>query len=586
MTFRLHSRLVTWNLLIVGLISLILGYFLITSLRDDLHRQIEQLLLNQTAVAAAYLANLPEGSFGDSADELSRLLQVRVTLVADDGRVLADSGIAAADVAAIENHRARPEIQQALQQGTGAAIRFSPTVHTEFLYVARRQDRFVLRLAMPLSSVDFLIRDLRSQLAFAMSVAIGVTLVFGYVVRGLISTPLRELAVASKKLAGGDLRQRLPITGDEEIAALGASLNTMAENLHATIEKLSEGKQRLELILAAMGEGVMVLDGSGRITLTNSSMRNLLRTDRDLSGKTTLDVFRKPELTNAVSAVLMGQPAQVLELTRNGRVLQASVAPVPNAAGTVDSVVVAFHDLTDIRQTERIRRDFVANVSHEFKTPLTSIRGYAETLLSGAGDDPNIAAEFLKIIERNAKHLESLVTDLLMLARLESELPVLKETVEIRSIVEEEIAQRHAILRNRKIAVIVDCPAIHVQADRIRLSTAVSNLIDNAIHYNKPGGEIRIAGLMENGTFDLAITDTGVGIPPEELPRIFERFYRVDKARSRESGGTGLGLSIVKHAIESQGGSIRVSSRLGVGSTFIVRLQASDDSLIGGGKRM
>jgi two-component system phosphate regulon sensor histidine kinase PhoR len=238
----------------------------------------------------------------------------------------------------------------------------------------------------------------------------------------------------------------------------------------------------------------------------------------------------------------------------------------------VDSVVVVFNDLTDIRRSERMRRDFVANVSHEFKTPLTSIRGYTETLLSGAKDDPKIAVDFLSTIERNAQHLEALVSDLLTLARLEAEVPASLEKFELKSIIDEQISSRVQALGDREIQVTVQCPPIQVHADRSRLGTALSNLIDNAIHYNKQRGEIKILAEAQNGTVHLAVADTGNGIPSEELPRIFERFYRVDKARSRESGGTGLGLSIVKHAIESQGGTITVSSRLGVGSTFTIHL--------------
>jgi two-component system phosphate regulon sensor histidine kinase PhoR len=385
---------------------------------------------------------------------------------------------------------------------------------------------------------------------------------------------LSALAAASQKLAAGDLRERMPITGDEEIAALGTALNAMARNLDQTVMALSEGKQRLELILAAMEQGVMVFDSDVRITLTNSAIRNVLGTDRDFTGRTPLEVFRRPELDEAVRAVLAGKAAQVLEIAGSGRFFQVNVAPVTNAMGRVDSAVVVFNDLTDIRLTERMRRDFVANVSHEFKTPLTSIRGYAETLLAGASEDPKIAGDFLRIIERNAVHLEALVTDLLTLARLESELPILKEQVDIRAMIEEQLAGRTAVLQSRRISVTLDCPSIQLLADRSRLSTALSNLIDNAIHYNKTGGEIRISGRKNDGTFELVIADTGEGIPSEDLPRIFERFYRVDKARSRESGGTGLGLSIVKHAIESQSGTIAVASRLGAGSTFTVRLQA------------
>ena len=412
-----------------------------------------------------------------------------------------------------------------------------------------------------------------SQLVLVVVIGVLLTLIFTYGVQVVISRPLHEISVASRKLAAGNLDQRLPITGDEEIAAVGTSLNTMAQALSMRMQALSDGKQQLELILEAMGQGVMVLGSSGRITLTNTSLRKVLGTDRDLTGKTPLEVFRRPELENAVRGVLAGAPVQTLEIaTGNNRILQANVSPVTNAAGAVDSAVVVFHDLTEIRRAERMRRDFVANVSHEFKTPLTSIRGYTETLLSGAKDDPAIALDFLNTIQRNAQHLETLVVDLLTLARLETEVPSIKDPINLRSMIDELVASRQNAIQERDLHVALDCPQTQVQADRSRLYTALSNLIDNAINYNKPGGEILVSAEVQNGTLSVAVADTGYGIPSDELPRIFERFYRVDKARTRDSGGTGLGLSIVKHAIESQGGTIGVSSRIGSGSTFTIRL--------------
>ncbi len=414
-----------------------------------------------------------------------------------------------------------------------------------------------------------------AELVLFLLLAVGLTFTFGYGVRLIVARPLHRISIASRKLAAGHLNQRLPITGDEEIAALGTSLNTMAQTLSEKIHALSDGKQQLELILEAMEQGVMVLDRDARITLTNSSLRRVLGTDRDLSGRRPLEVLRRPEFDDAVRAVLGSAPPRILELSAgNNRIFQANVAPVTNASGNVDSVVVVFNDLTDIRRTERMRRDFVANVSHEFKTPLTSIRGYTETLLGGAKDDPQIALDFLYTIERNAKHLEALVSDLLTLAKLEAEVPASREELDLKAIIDDQIASRAKALREREIQVTLDCPQIQIQADRSRLGTALSNLIDNAIHYNRQRGEIRIAAAAHNGTVRLSVTDTGNGIPSEELPRIFERFYRVDKARSRESGGTGLGLSIVKHAIESQGGSITVTSKLGAGSTFTIHLPA------------
>jgi len=574
MTFRLHSRLVVWNLVIFSLIFTILGYFLEFSLRKDVEKQIETRLLDESVLAAAYLnkSNAAQ-SLDEQADELGRLLNVRVTIIGHDGVVLGDSDVEASQLATLENHRLRPEVQTAAREGTGSAIRYSDTVKTQFIYVARRLPPYTLRLAMPVSSIDALTHDLRSQLVLAMLIALGLTFVFGYLVFGLISRPLREIAAASRKLAAGTLDQRLPITGDEEIAALGTSLNSMAQSLSTKMSELSEGKRRLESILHAMRDGVMVFDHNSHTILTNASVSDLLGTTRDLTGKTPLDIFRRPELENAVHGALRGEAVQQLEIvTGSGRVLLTNVAPVPNNTGKIDSVVVVFHDLTDIRRTERMRRDFVANVSHEFKTPLTSIRGYAETLLSGAKDDPKIAPDFLKTIERNAKYLEALVSDLLTLARLEAELPASLDQFLLRPVIEELVESRNSAIHSRGIHLTVECPAIEVRADRSRLVTALSNLIDNAIYYNSPGGGIRIDAHPEDHSISLSVSDTGSGIPSEELPRIFERFYRVDKARSRDSGGTGLGLSIVKHAIESQGGTISVTSRVGTGSTFTIRL--------------
>src|SRR2546426_3201433 len=412
-----------------------------------------------------------------------------------------------------------------------------------------------------------------SQLALMIVVAVAAAFIFTYGVHVLVLRPLHRISLVSRKLASGNLDERLPIAGDEQIAALGTSLNTMAQALSARMQALSDEKQQLELILAAMGQGVMVLDHDGRITLANSSLLRVLGTDRNLNGKTPLEVFRRPELENAVKAVLRGKPIETLEITvGKNSILQANVAPVTNAAGIRTSAVVVFNDMTEIRRAEKMRRDFVANVSHEFKTPLTSIRGYAETLLSGAKDDPSITPDFLRTIETNAKYLEALVNDLLTLARLEADVPATMERVSLRPIIDEQIESRKNAIRERELAVTVDCPEVEIQADRSRLSTAVSNLIDNAIHYNQPGGTIRISAERQNGTLNLSVADSGHGIPSDELQRIFERFYRVDKSRTRESGGTGLGLSIVKHAIESQGGTITVTSRLGSGSTFTIRL--------------
>jgi two-component system, OmpR family, phosphate regulon sensor histidine kinase PhoR len=411
----------------------------------------------------------------------------------------------------------------------------------------------------------------RSLLALAAGILL--TLLIRYILKVRVASPLSELFSAIQKIRDGDLTQRVPVKGDADVAELLRATNNMARHLQDEAKQLQQGRRKAESFVDAMTEGVMLLDSVGRITVANRAFSRMIATDRDLSGRTTLDIFRNPELESAIQRVLAGEAPRVVGFAHsNGRFAEAHIAGIPNLSGVVDSAVVVFHDLTEIRKTERMRRDFVANVSHEFKTPLTAIRGYTETLLGGALEDPKIASDFLNIVQRNARHLEDLVSDLLTLARLEAELPASSDTVNVRALVEEQLALRDAAIAGRDLRVINECPDIKLCVDRARLTTALSNLIDNAVYYNRPSGEIRISGGQENGLFLLSIDDTGEGIPPADLQRIFERFYRVDKARARGSGGTGLGLSIVKHAVESQGGSITVSSKLGAGSHFSIRL--------------
>jgi two-component system phosphate regulon sensor histidine kinase PhoR len=255
-------------------------------------------------------------------------------------------------------------------------------------------------------------------------------------------------------------------------------------------------------------------------------------------------------------------------------VLSAKAAPVRSLSGQTELAVVVFHDLTEIRRTEKMRKDFIANVSHEFKTPLTSIRGYAETLIDAAAQDPEHTREFLETIQRNATQLQALVEDLLVLAQLESEPPVEKKPIVVSELIREQTSVLRRAMAEKNIQVEVNCNAVEILADRDRLVRALSNLLDNAIHYNKTGGQIRISCRHEGATFVVSIQDTGSGIPQSDLVRVFERFYRVEKSRTRDSGGTGLGLAIAKHAVESQGGSISVESKLGAGSTFTITLPA------------
>jgi two-component system phosphate regulon sensor histidine kinase PhoR len=577
MVFRLHSRLVFLNVCAIAIVTLLMGYYLGSSLRTTFESEIESQLYTSATLAMNYRKVSPLlGKPIELANDISRSLDVQVTLIAPDGRVLGDSELTPEGVAAAENHSGQPEVMAALQTGHGTSIRWSETDGGPFIYVAARlDDGGVLRVARPLATVETLIEGLRQQLLIALIISVGLTLVFGYMVYALVSRPLHRMAEASHELAVGNLNSELPVVGDRDLAVMGSSLNAMARSLRKQMEELQADKRRVEAIVAAMGAGIAVFDDGARVVLANDYICRLLDIHGELTGKMPMELVRNASLEGAVRGALRGEDVPEVDLTTGGgRVLSARAAPVRSLSGQVELAVVVFHDLTEIRRTEKMRKDFIANVSHEFKTPLTSIRGYAETLLDNAANDTEHTREFLETIQRNSVLLQALVDDLLVLAQLESEPPIEKQTIQMRELIEEQIRLRRRLLDDKSIHLELECPAIEILADRSRLARALSNLLDNAIHYNKPGGQIRISVHSSGREVAVDVADSGSGIPHNDLARVFERFYRVEKSRSREAGGTGLGLSIAKHAVESQGGTISVASKLGAGSTFTIVLPA------------
>jgi two-component system phosphate regulon sensor histidine kinase PhoR len=563
------------NAVAIGVVTLLLGYFLTNNVTQVMETETEEHLYGTAQMAAKLVALHPNRSDPVRlAAELGATLHTRVTIIAEDGTVLGDSDLTAAEIQSIENHRERPEIVQARATGRGTAIRYSATTHTSFIYVARFENNLFIRLAMPLKSVDALISSLRLQLFIAMAAALAAVLVFGYTVLAFVSRPLTRLAEASRHLAVGDLERGIPeVRGDADLVRIGSALNAMAKSLRSKMSEVVEEKRRIDTIVETMSAGVVVFDRRARAMLANRWIRNMLEIQGNVDGRSPVEIVRQPAFETAVRQTFEGADASAVDLTTStGRILSAKAARVSRTSGETELVVVVFHDLTEIRRVEAIRKDFVANVSHEFKTPLTSIRGYAETLLSAPPGDPATSREFLGAIERNATLLSVLVEDLLVLAQLEADLPVHKQPVDVRALISRQIDSREQLLKSRGIRVEIECADHPILADPSRLARAFSNLLDNAIHYNRPDGRIQITGHDTPAGFAIGIADTGFGIPSEDLPRVFERFYRVEKSRDRAAGGTGLGLAIARHAIESQGGNITVSSTLGIGSIFTIVL--------------
>jgi two-component system, OmpR family, phosphate regulon sensor histidine kinase PhoR len=499
----------------------------------------------------------------------------RVTLITSNGTVLFDSQ---SDASTMENHATRPEVQQAMAEGSGRSIRRSVTLQRNLLYYALRLDRstdepLIMRLALPVESLENVLSSFRHSLWLASFLILLLATVVSLMVSRAFTGRIERLTAFSRRVAEGDFRP-LPSDGSTDaMGSLGASLNQTAARLDRTIRTLTEERNLSSAILGSMVEGVAVVNGSERLLFANQSFVAILGLDvPPQPGSSLLEVVRQTELIEAVREVLGGAPrveSEIVTGTLRLHFFAATVASV-RAAETSGAVVV-LHDITDLRKLERVRRDFVANVSHEFKTPLTAIQGFAETLLAGAVDDPQNRGRFLEIILEHSRRLARLTDDLLKLSkmdadRLELEISRLGVTQFIESCL--ETTRHRAAERDLRVSLNLPARLPDIAADRRRLAEVLQNLVDNAIQYTPAGGQIMVSGSQTDSEVVITVSDTGIGIPQADQPRIFERFYRVDVARSREVGGTGLGLAIAKHLVEVHGGRIWVESEVGRGSSF------------------
>jgi two-component system phosphate regulon sensor histidine kinase PhoR len=500
---------------------------------------------------------------------------VRVTVIASDGKVLGDSQ---SNIQTMENHADRPEIQDAFLKGSGQSSRHSVSVDKNLLYYAVRYSvpggpPVVFRFALPQQAVDQELWEFRRRLSLASLVMLFVTGIASLLISQSFSGRVERLERFSLRVAEGDFR---PIDADrtgDGLEALAVSLNATAGRLDRTIRTLTEERNLSSAILGSMVEGVAVVNSSERLLFANTGFAEILGLDvPPQSGSALVEVVRQTELLEAVRAVVKGEPRVETEIvtgTLRQHFFAVTVASV-RAADAAGAVIV-LHDITELRKLERVRRDFVANVSHEFKTPLTAIQGFAETLLAGAIDDPQNRLRFLEIILEHSRRLARLTDDLLKLSKmdadkLELEIRRLSVTQFVESCI--ETTQRTAAERDLRVSVNLQQPLPDIAADRRRLAEVLQNLLDNAMQYTPAGGQIMV-GASANGTeITFTVSDTGIGIPQADQSRIFERFYRVDVARSREVGGTGLGLSISKHLVEAHGGRIWVESEVGQGSQF------------------
>lgn len=534
--------------------------------------------------------------------EAGRESGTRITIINREGKVLADSN---ENPDIMESHLERPEIVAAYHGERGRTVRYSKTLDQKMLYIAlplmskaelAEKDgegvnvETVIRMSVPYNSFDETMHGLRMQVAIGCVIIVFGAAILTLLVSRNISRPLEEMTKTAERFARGDFQQRMtPRLGKKssrEVAALALSMDKMAEMLDEKIKAIITHRNQLETVFSSMVEAVIAIDRNERVISINTAAAELLGISRDAAlGKMVQEIVRNSHLQEQVEKILSTRESVedevVLKDPGGDRFLQTSVVTLYDGKGESAGVLIVMNDVTRLRRLERIRRDFVANVSHELRTPITSIRGYVETLLDGALDDREDAEKFLKIVFRQSQRLNAIIDDLLALSRIEQESgdgSIHMEEAPLRCVLETAVQTCQVNADRHGVKLDLDCPdTIMALMNEALLEQAVVNLLVNAIKYSTEGGTIFVRAEPAKGagtdSIRISVRDTGCGISPEHLPRLFERFYRSDKARSRELGGTGLGLAIVKHIAGAHRGRIEVSSRLGEGSEFILTIR-------------
>lgn len=548
----------------------------------------ERLELEARLLAKALPSPSDNHEFDLLCRNLANELVTRITIVGADGRVLCDSVEASATM---ENHRWRPEVVEALKTGTGSSFRYSTTTGEELFYRAFLQDdgesQRIVRLAIALDEVQAVTNSLRRSLLLGFLVASAVGLLLAFAFSRRLSRRVKRLVEFCGQVAEGVFPQNFfGKSGRDEIHRLERHLNDMGEKIRQNVQQAIAEKEKANSILRGMMEGVLVIDPKGRVLVINEQAQRMfnLSPDRDILGASILELSRHPEMKKLIEQVLVfdftsERYSRQVEL-HEGRWFRVNAVSLRNNQSSTYGSILVFHDITEVKQLERMRSDFVANVSHELRTPLTAIRGYAETLRQTPPDDPADAQHFLSIIEKHADRLSRLTENLLTLSDLESgKIEIDFNPVDIKRVVQSvsEVFSDAANKRHVTLEQVIEQGLPAVMGDVDRLQQLLINLVDNAVKYTPVNGTVTVKAQRTtiNSSIDaveLSVSDTGTGIPEHAIPRLTERFYRVDKARSRDLGGTGLGLAIVKHIAQAHGAQLKIESALHKGTMVSVLL--------------
>lgn len=565
-------------LIIVPLLLISLELYLSGEIKNSYISRLKSNLRVQANLIAEQVPLFFKNNLDDFCRRYKEKTGSRITIIDSSGKVTGDSDESSERM---ENHSNRPEIREALISKIGSSIRFSTTMKKDFFYLAISLDdknrRGFLRLSMPLHDMEKAISQVRKRIIFASLTALLIAILLGLFQTKRVTRSVEEITAFSKEVAAGNLGRRLFLDSKDELAELGKNISYMAEELKTRLKQSEEERHRMEAILRNMSEGVMLTDAKGRVLLCNDAIKRLFNIESSIEGMTFVETLRNVGMINTINRVIESEEtvSHEIEVT-HPKELCLMVTAIPFYAypvkEKVSGVILTLHDITRLKQLEEIRKDFVANVSHEIRTPITAIKGFAETLLEGAIDDKDNARKFLETIKNHSERLNLLVGDLLTLSMIElGDIRIEKFNINITSVIDTVFAILKDKADSKGLYLKKSLPpgSLDIYADKDRLTQILLNLVDNSIKFTGHGGVT--VGIERAGEQNvLFVEDTGIGITKRHLPRLGERFYRVDRARSRELGGTGLGLAIVKHLVKAHGWDMDIESTPGKGT--IVRI--------------